>query len=787
MNGPGEPPNHDGWEAGRAKRDGDDGGAALITRAPGRLIEQGRVIAFPTEAGHWDDEAQPAFDLLDYWGIFLKRRWLILGALASGLALGVAVTLLTTPVYRATTTIQIDHEPAKVVALQSQQTDSYYDNESFYPTEYALLKSDALARRVASNLGLAHDTTFLNQPRPAAGSRTATDSAAALNRAASIVAGGVKINPVHGSRLVQVSFDSPNPDIAAKVANGVADNFIASSLERRYDASSYARQFLLDRLNQTRQKLEDTERQMVAYAGKNQLITVGAGDGSKNSGAAGETSLAETNLSSINTALAAAISTRIQAEQRWRQAELTPDMALPEVLANPSIGALQQSRDALNTQYEQDRHLFKPDYPTMVDMKSKIDTINRQIATQAKSIKDSLRNQYNVALRQEQSLSAAVGQQKGAVMDFRSKSIQYNILQRELDTSRSIYDGLLQRYKEIGLAGGVGENNVSIVDRAKTPGAPFEPSPVRNIGLFGAVALGLGCLLAFLLERFDVTVKVPEDIERWLQIAMLGAVPKLPKTQVAEDAGRDPRSVLSEAYYSIRTALQFSTEDGVPTSLLITSARPNEGKSTSALTLARAFARIGMRVLLVDGDMRAPSLHKILACDLNVGLSNILSGGSVEGSVVQATDQANLMFLACGPRPPNPAELLGGERMKEFLKTAKEEFDLVIIDGPPVLGLADGPLLASIVGGTVIVVEAGVTKRQSAKTAVGRLRVARAHVIGAVLNKFDVRKAGFSYSYHYGHETGYGYGYDYGSPAQTRSRLFGIQLPAPRTGNGRKS
>jgi capsular exopolysaccharide synthesis family protein len=304
------------------------------------------------------------------------------------------------------------------------------------------------------------------------------------------------------------------------------------------------------------------------------------------------------------------------------------------------------------------------------------------------------------------------------------------------------------------------------------------------MSFFGAIFLALVAMAAFLLERFDVSVKVPEDIEKRLQLALLGTVPKVPKDQMAMNVIQDPRSVLSEAYYSIRTALQFSTQAGVPASLLITSARPHEGKSTTSVSVARAFARIGMRVLLIDGDMRDPSLHKLLGRDNTVGLSNILSGGVVPAPAVQDTDQENLRFLACGPRPPNPAELLSGDKLRTFVEAARDQFDLIVIDGPPVLGLADAPLLASWVLGTVLVVEAGVTKRELAKMAIRRLRVGRGHIVGAILNKFDIRKAGYTYGYIYGHGSGYGYGYDYGyrQRSQKKPRLFGIQLPDLRPG-----
>jgi capsular exopolysaccharide synthesis family protein len=749
-----------------------------------------------------DDEAEGALNLLHYWHILLKWRWVVAGCAVLGLAAGFVATLLTTPIYRASTTLQIDQEPAKIVAVESQQTPSSYGSEEFYQTQYGLLKSRSLAERVVANLNLADDPAFMDQagsmskgaePASAAPAqpRTAAEREGRMQRAAGILMSGLSVEPVQRSRLVKVSYDSPNPQIAAKVANAVADNFIDQNLERRYEASSYARKFLEGRLSQIRERLEESERQLVAYAASNQLVTIApdttvtGADGE--AAAAAPRSLAETDLASINGALAQAISTRIQAEQRWRQAEMTPDMSLPEVLSNSTILALQGQRSTLAAEYQQNLRTYKPDYPTMVDMRARIDAIDRQITAQAQSIKGSLRNQYEVALRQEQSLASAVQQSKGQVLDQRSRSIQYNIIQREVDTNRSLYDGLLQRYKEIGVAGGIGTNNVAVVDRAMPPGGAIKPQPMKNLVMFCAAGLLAGALLAFLLEQFDLSIKTPDEIEKILNLPLLGAIPVAGREVSSYRAISDPKSVLSEAYYSVRTSLKFSTPDGAPHVLLVTSAGPGEGKTTSALAIATTFARIGMRVLLIDGDLRDPSLHKILARDNGVGLSNLLAGGPELTPALQPTDQENMTFLACGPLPPNPSELLGSDKMRAFLDAARDHFDLVVIDGPPVLGLADAPLLSSMVNGTAFVVEAGATKREVAKGAIKRLRLVDSHLVGVILTKFDMKKAGYRYGHAYGYGYGYGYGFDYGSSPQPGASRLRLSKAARLFGSGRKA
>jgi capsular exopolysaccharide synthesis family protein len=744
-----------------------------------------RLVETPIE-----EEADPedAFNLLHYWHLAVKYRWLLAAALVLGLAAGVVVTLLTTPVYRATATVQIDEEPQKVVAVESQRPVQSGGADKFYQTQYELLKSRALAQRVAQGERLGDDPRFMGQwsRQPASAKPSSMAARAAREeKAAALISDHLQIEPVRLSRIVKVSYDSPDPVVAAKVANAVASNYITWNLERRYNASADAREFLENRLKQTREALEASQRRGNAYAQKNELITIGGTEepGGEKGAATGE-SLAAADLASINQQLAAATAARIQAEQRWRQATATPDMALPEILTNAAAQSIKAARDTAWAEYQQNLRIYKPDWPAMVDAKRKIDALDQQLAAQANAIRNSLKTEYEIAANNEAQFRAEVERRKRELLDSQSKRVEQSFINTDIATSKSLYEGMLASYKEIGIAGAIGENNISFVDRAEVPKLAIKPQPRQILIRFGLLGLAVGGLIAFLLDRFDTTVKVPEDIERKLHLPLLGAIPVLPKDLSPIRALEDPKSALSEAYYSVRTALQFSTEEGVPSSLLITSPRPAEGKTTSSLAIATGFARLGLRVLLVDGDMRDPSLHKILARDNGVGLSNLLAGGPDMTPAVQPTAYKNLNFLACGPLPPNPAELLGGGKMRAFLKAAKVEFDLVVIDGPPVMGLADAPQLASVVAGAVLVVEAARTKRDLAKAAIRRLRVGHVRLVGAILTKFDLKKAGYAYGYAYGYGYGYGYGYDYGAkpqPALARARL----LPWMRGRHGR--
>lgn len=762
-------------------------GASVPWDGGGGLARRDHSSAPPPIIDAFEQTDAPAsVKFLKYWNLALKYRWLLAATLFAGVVVGVFVTMQTTRVYRATATVQIDTEPAKVKPVAGEHQNEAQDgSDTFYPTQYELLRSRALAERVVTKENLINDPVFMGQwqkrsrggPTPLTPPKTAAERTARVDAAAGLISGHLLIEPIRLSRVVKISYESPDPAMAAKVANAVAANYITWNLERRYSATADARRFLEERLQQTRQALEDSQRRGNDYAQRNQLITIeGGGAGSEgddtNKLTTGE-SLVAVDLASINAQLATATAARIQAEQRWRQAQSTSDMALPEILSNPAIQILKANRDTAWSEYQQGLRIYKPDWPTMVDARKKVDVIDQQIAGQAAAIRNTLRTELEVARKNEAQFQGEVNRRKGELLASQTKRVEQNFINTDINTSRSLYDAMLASYKEIGIATGASDNNISFVDKAKTPGWPFKPNARRNLTQFAMLGLGIGVLLAFLLDRFDISLKVPGEVEADLRLALLGTIPVAPKGMTVKALLDDPTSMLSEAYYSVRSALQFSTEDGVPSSLLVTSTQPSEGKTTSALAIARSYARLGLRVLLVDADMRAASLHRILARDNGAGLSNLLASGSEMSIALQPTSYPSLTFLAAGPSPPNPAELLGSRKMRAFLEAVRGEFDLVVIDGPPVMGLADAPQLASLVKGTVMVVESGRTNREMAKGAIRRLRMTHARLLGAIMTKFDLHKAGYAYGHAHGYGYGYGYGLDYGSkPEPVRRGLL---------------
>lgn len=736
---------------------GGAGSALAVSDAPGRAL----AVALQQEDARDDDE----IDLLAYWRILVKHRRLVIGVMAAVVALALLKTLMSTPIYRATATLQIEKVGAQVVQVGAAQPTEMYGgwDPDFLQTQYELIKSRSLAERVAGDLNLDRTAIeriyqpgwlgqLLSQLRPKTKDQETTgpklsaaeEARRQLAAGAGLISGGLTVEPVRNSRLVRINFDSPSPQFSARAANAIADGYIAAGLERRFGASSYAKTYLEDQLKLAKARLEESERKLVAFAQRENLV---------NTGDNGQT-LATQNLTQLNAALAAAQDQRIRAQARWRQAS---SGAMPaDMIGNSNIRPLQQQRAQLQGQYQLKLQTFKPEYPEMKQLKGQIDELDRQIAQETASVRASVKAEYDAAAAQEGMLKGQIAALRTEALDVDGRSIEYNVLKREVDTNRQLYDGLLQRYKQVDVAGDVRDNNISIIDRAEVPLWRFKPNLPLNLAL--GVLLGgmLGVLLAFLLEFLDDTLKTPEDIEQKLKLPVLGIIPKLGAKENVASAMSDPQSAFSEAYRSVRTALQFASDRGVPKTLLVTSTGSGEGKSTTALALARHFAQLGKRVLLIEADLRNPSLRKTLGlAKTDFGLSNLLSGGCTLADATLATGEERLQVILAGPLPPNPAELLSGTKLVSALTVVGEQYDQIILDGPPVLGLADAPILGNAADGTVLIVNSAKTKIGAAQAALKRLLAARARIVGVVLAKYDSRAAGYGY--------GYGYGYQYDS------------------------
>lgn len=711
-------------------------------------------------------EVAPHFDFYKHVRTLLKYRWLILSMVGTAIVSALIITFLMTPVYRATSSIQIDRETVNLTDVKDLQSEKDNTSTDFYQTKYELLASRSLAERVVNTLSLADDAQFNVQSKTLLGTLTGLifsssskpevkkDIEERTRAAVGTLIRSVTISPVRGSRIVKISFDHTIPAIAQKISNGYADAFIADNLDRRYDATSYARKFLEERLQQLKVKLEDSERQVVQYAEKNGIINL---DDNKN--------LAVTDLEAINVKLNEARTNRVKAETLWKQAQATGGFGLKEILDSKAIQDNQRLRTELAAQYQQKLAIYKPAFPEMVQLRNQIKELDRQVVTAVEAIKNSIKASFLNAKEEEDTLQTQLESLKSDVVVLRNSNINYTILKREADTNRTLYDGLLQRYKEIGISGAVGTNNISVVDTAMSPRVPQSPNLFLNLALGSITGLLLGLGLAYGFDYIDDSFKTPEDVESSVGLSVIGVIPRPgPDTTVDEEL-LNARSGISEAIRSLRTGLQFATSDGLPKSLLITSSKPSEGKTTSSIALARSFASIGLNVLLIDGDLRNASVHRRIKCSNELGLSNYLTGHKMPEEVVQSTETDGLVVMAAGPLPPNPAELLAGPRFMSLLALGMESFDIVVIDGPPVMGLADAPLISSMVRATLLVIAANETRRNTVKVALKRLQLARANVIGTMLSKFDAKISGYGY--------GYGYGdYDYHSYG-TQPRLPG--------------
>lgn len=672
--------------------------------------------------------------------IISQWRWLILGAVGLGLAAAIIVTLLSTPLYRSWVTLEVNPPSVEIMDESDSNNGASVTQWDFVATQAGLLSSRSLAERVAQDLNLANNAGFVG-----------TDGSAdtRLKIATGKVAGGLNVEVPEEGQLIRFSYSTESPEMAAKVANGIAEGFINSSLQRRYEASAYARQFLEKQIAKSRGDLERSERQLVTYAQQQGIINTGTGEGARNPSDAN--SLQGESLVALNKALADAIARRVAAEGAYRQAQA---MGAGEVAAGTA--ALRQSRAALEADYQDKRTVMKPEHPEMISLRSRIEELDRQIAREGAQVASgrasTLAGEYRAALGAERALQSRVAALKGSVLDLRGRSIQYQILQREVDTNRSLYDALLQRYKEVGVAGGVSAAPVSIVDRAEPPGGPYKPSLPFNLGLgliFGLLG-GIGGAVGY--ELVNDTIKTREDIRNKLRLAPLGAIPKrVGKGSFVEDL-KDPSSVVSESFSAVAAALRFSTEEGMPKTLLITSTRPSEGKSSSALALAQTFSRNGKSVLVVDSDLRKPAFR---AGTDKIGLTKLLTNDDPVSNHIIRTQYENLWLLPSGPLPPNPADLLSTGRFQHLLDEASEHFDIVIVDAPPTLGLADAPLLGAVTSNILFVVEAGRTRTPMAVDALNRLEASGARILGALLTKATETGSGYGY----GH---YGYGYGYG-------------------------
>ncbi|MCA0902364.1 GumC family protein [Qipengyuania aquimaris] len=703
---------------------------------------------YPSE----ESEAALNIDLRDLLFMVRRNLLMIVGAIVVALLLGLAVSLLMTPKYVATAQLQIDQSADRVLGeSESVQPDvAIQDADRFLQTQIDVLNSRTMALRVARSLNLIGNEEFFSEMNTELPEQTtAMDYNKSLTEATiKLIKDNLSIALPRNSRVVSISFESPSSELSARLANAYAENYIAYNLQRKYNSSEYAREFLSDQLSEAKTRLEASEEALNGYARSAGLIITDT-PGDQGADAGRSQSLNSSSLVLTNSALVDAATDRAEAEARWQAVRNVAPLSIPEVLANPAVQDLVKERAAAQAalRQEQSRHL--DEHPNVVMLREQVAELDQQVDALASQIKRSIFLQYQSAQRRENEIQNQVDQFRNVNEREQDLGVQYGILARETETNRVLYEGLLQRYKDISAAAGIATNNVSMVDDATPPVFPSSPNLLINLALslVGGIILAGGLVL--MREQLDDTIRVTEDLEFKLGLSPIGAVPVYDGDETIEEALEDAKSHVAEAFSSIRTALLYSTSHGLPDCLSVTSSEAGEGKTTCSYALAKAFGRLGKSVVIVGADIRRPSIHKLLDVDNDQGLTDLLVSERPPHEFVVKTAHENVSLLPAGPTPPNPTDLLGGTRIREVIDSLREEFDLVLIDGPPVLGLADALILGQIADGVLFVVESNRGSRGRTKSALRRLRQANVNLIGGILTKIDSRRLGSSYGYYY--------------------------------------
>jgi len=702
-------------------------------------------------------EEKQGADLRKLFVIVLGYGRFIGFVIALSLVAALVITMVTTPRYTASTTVQINNQTAEVLGKSSgmdqdtAELSSASDTDRFLQTQMDIINSRAIAERVAQRLKLVGNPAFYK----AVGKREDLDKtpkARIFDDTIKALSEHKVANLPRNSRLATITFTATDPILAAKIADAWADEFIQANLQRRFDSSAYAREFVSGQLVEARAKLESSERNVNDYARAAGLIKTRDGTPQTDStGNMAPTSVTSASLLQLNLSSNVAAQQRIEAQQRWDAISHGSPLNSPEVLANSTVGNLLAQRATVEGDLQSERSRHLEDYPAVMKLKAQDAAISKQIDAISTSIRNSVKQQYDAAVVADDQLKQQVSQLKGSSLAEQDKMVRYNLLSRDADTNRTLYDSLLQRYKELTASAGISASNIAIIDRAEVPIKPSAPNLVQNLAIGLAIGVLLAAISVTVRHQLDDAVHIPEDISKKLDIPLLGVIPTLPQEDLIE-ALKDPKSLVSEGYSSMRSALLFSTPNGLPKSIVVTSSQPAEGKSTTALALAQSIAKLGRSVVLVDVDLRRPSQHAMLKVANTKGVSSILTHQAEIDDVLGHSEKDNLSYITSGPVPPAPSDLLSSDRMTHLLRELEQRFDVVVLDCPPVMGFADAPHLSNLAQGTVFVIQADRGRRGSLRSSITRLRGVRATILGGVLTMFDATKAANRYTDYYGYD-----------------------------------
>jgi len=724
---------------------------------------------------HPEDE-ETEINLLEYWQLLLKRKWIVVACVGAAVFFTAVYVFKATPKYRAVSTMMIEEENSRILSIEDEfGYGRRYPDIRFYNTQIKLLQSKALMERVARKLDLAKHPLFIQENNNKKKKRKPKDKVKTdpYLRLAMVLSAGLEVSPVRDTKLVEVSFTSSDPKFSANLVNTVSEEFVDFYIEKRYQTTQRASQFLEEQIAELRQRLAVKETELQQYSREKDLYFLNERE-----------SAAVSEFADINQAYTRARIDRINAEAKYEELKNVSLDSLPQFTENQVLRDLRTEYVQIKNEYEEKSQVFKPDYPDLVKLKGRLDSMQAELETEITSALQAAETEYKTALNKEMALNNLLEEQKTDVAQMNSNAIQYNNLLIEAQNMRDLLSSLEQKQSETLVSARLGDlktTNVSVIEPAEVPLRPV--SPKKKLSLMLALMVGLfgGVGLAFVLEYLDNSVKSPEEAEKLTGVPSLGVVPYLPPDGLKKikrqgysyrysyrEKGADgksdqfdkikkielvnhlhPNFTLSEDYRTIRTSILLSSAGSPPESIAFTSALPKEGKSVTVANMAVSFAQLNEKILIVDADMRKPQQDKIFGLRASKGMSTYLTGKASLDECIHPTKVEGIFLLPCGPVPPNPTELLNSKPMQQVVSEVKDKFDKVLYDLPPVLAVVDPVVLANLVEATVFVVYPRKTTEKAFVSAVEELRRGRTKIIGTVFNGMRLDKDDYYYKSFY--------------------------------------
>jgi len=724
--------------------------------------------------------------LREYLRVLIKRKWTVI-AVVAGIFLAVAVaSLRQTPVYDAVGRIAVNKADSNLISFKDSAPDTdYVYEQSDLDTEVRILQSDLMALQVIRQLNLDKRPEFGGHSDQKQENLVAdplqTDSA----RASALLAafhGRLHVSLIPSTRIIEIHFSSTDPQLAANAVNTLAATYVEQNFKTKFESTMQASDWLSKQLVDLQMKVETSQEKLVRYQKEHEILGI---DEKQN--------ITTEKLDELNKEMTMAESDRMQKEAVYRQTQSNDPVAIAAAIVSDTAGngsaagsalldKLREQQAGLRIQIAELSTQFGPSYPKVAQLNNQIKEIDRQLQVETDKAVDHLKGQYLAALQRESMLRESFEKQKQEANKLNESAIEYSILKRDLDSNRTLYEGLLEKLKEAGVTAGLRSNNFRIIDAARVPTAPSEPNVPRNLAF--ALVLGVisGLGLAFLLENMDNTVRTPEQAQAISCLPSLGMIPLGSKSASHNTSGKRlaltaskevvetvtqirPQSQMAESYRALRTSLLLSNLGAPPKVIMVTSARPQEGKTTTSINTAIVLAQKGVRVLLIDADLRRPSIHKTLGIGPRSGLSNVLTGSAtMQQTITTSPILPNLFIMPAGTPPPNPAELLASSNMRDLIDELRGLYDHIVIDTPPTLSVTDAVVLSPRADATILVIRSGQTTKQALRRSREILMQVNAHVAGVLLNAVDLTSP--DYYYYYEYQGKYGHYYQEDAPGE---------------------